>query len=204
MQLVRPANFGGSDSPRLVIGNGSTIVNWSGGSTYVPSTSTPLTPVTPTTPSIPTVPTTPPLSTTPPATTTPPVAGPAKLELNVQAPQTALVGTKLRAVATIRNTGQSAATNVVLTDRFDQGLLFPLDPSRNMIENKGIGTIGPGETRTVPIDLDVSKAGSLCQDVTVEFAGGNPVSQRVCVSASEPAPQRNASFSIKIDGPHVG
>jgi uncharacterized repeat protein (TIGR01451 family) len=201
MQLVRPANFGGSDSPRLVIGNGSTIVNWSGGSTYVPSTSTPITPVTPVTPTIPTVPTTPPLSTTPPATTTPPPAGPAKLELNVQAPQTALVGTKLRAVATIRNTGQSAATNVVLTDRFDQGLIFPLDPSRNMIENKGIGTIGPGETRTVPIELDVSKAGSLCQDVTVEFAGGNPVSQRVCVSASEPAPQRNASFRITVDGP---
>ena len=204
MQLVRPANFGGSDSPRLVIGSGSTIVNWSGGSTYVPSTSSPITPVTPTTPSIPTVPTTPPLSTTPPATTTPPAAGPAKLELNVQAPQTALVGTKLRAVATIRNSGQSAATNVVLTDRFDQGLLFPLDPSRNMIENKGIGTIGPGETRTVPIDLDVSKAGSLCQEVTVEFAGGNPVNQRVCVTASEPAPQRNASFSIKIKGPPYG
>ena len=73
-----------------------------------------------------------------------------------------------------------------------------------MIENKGIGTIGPGETRTVPIDLDVSKAGSLCQDVTVEFAGGNPVSQRVCVSASEPAPQRNAAFRIAIDGPLAG
>ena len=202
MQLVRPANFGGSDSPRLVIGSGSTIINWSGGSTYVPSTSSPLTPVTPSTPSIPTVPTTPPITTTP--STPPPTAtpvGPAKLELTVQAPQTSLVGEKLRVVATIRNVGQSPATNVVLTDRFDTGLIFPLDPSRNMIENKGIGTIGPGETRTVPIDLDVSKAGSLCQDVGVEYAGGNPVSQRVCVSAAEPAPQRNASFRVTIDAP---
>lgn len=202
MQLVRPANFGGSDSPRLVIGSGSTIINWSGGSTYVPSTSSPLTPVTPSTPSIPTVPTTPPITTTP--STPPPAAtpvGPAKLELTVQAPQTIVVGEKLRAVATIRNVGQSPATNVVLTDRFDTGLIFPLDPSRNMIENKGIGTIGPGETRTVPIDLDVSKAGSLCQEVGVEYAGGNPVSQRVCVSASEPAPQRNASFRVTIDAP---
>lgn len=205
MQLIRPANFGGSESPRLVIGNSSTIVNWSGGSTYVPSTSSPLTPVTPVTPSIPTVPTTPPITTTPgtPPPTAPPV-GPAKLELTVQAPQTSLVGEKLRAVATIRNVGQSPATNVVLTDRFDTGLIFPLDPSRNMIENKGIGTIGPGETRTVPIDLDVSKAGSLCQDVGVEYAGGNPVSQRVCTTAAEAAPQRNAAFRVAIDAPVFG
>ena len=207
-QLVRPANFGGGDSPRLVISSGSTIINWSGGSTYVPSTSSPLTPVTPSTPSIPTIPTTPPMTTTPVTPVTPPPTAtplsPAKLELTVQAPQTALVGGNLQAVAVIRNTGQSPANNVVLTDEFDLGLIFPSKPASNKIENSGIGSIPPGETRTVPINFQVTKAGSLCQTVAVTWDGGNPVSQRVCVSATDPAPQRNASFKLVIVTPKSG
>lgn len=208
MQLVRPANFGGSDSPRLVIGNGSTIINWSGGSTYVPSTSAPLTPVTPAVPAIPTVPMTPP-TTNPPtaAPASPPpaaAAGPAKLELTVQSPSTAVVGSTIQAVATIRNTGQSPATNVILTDEFDLGLLFPAKPASNKIENAGIGSIPPGESRTIPINLQVTKAGSLCQTVAVRWDGGSPQSQRICVSATDPAPQRNAAFRIAIDAPLAG
>jgi uncharacterized repeat protein (TIGR01451 family) len=205
IQLVRPANFSGSDSPRLVVGNSSTIINWSGGSSYVPTApAAPITPVTPPatgSPTFPTVPTTP---ATPPPTTPATPPAPARLELSVQAPPSIEVGAKLQTTATIRNVGGSPATNVVLSDRFDAGLIFPLDPSRNMIENRGIGTIPAGETRTVPIELDVSKAGALCQDVTVTWDGGNPQSQRVCVTASQPAAQRNASFRIEINASRPG
>ena len=213
MQLIRPANFGGNESPRLVIGSSSTIVNWSGGSTYVPSTSSPLTPVTPVTPSIPTIPTTPPTTTSPPITTNPvtpppttPVtpAGPARLEVSVQAAETAEVGGTLRSVITIRNTGQSPANNVVLTNAFDLGLIFPTTPSSNKIENPRVGTISPGETRTIPIDFQVTKSGSLCQVVEVKWDGGGPESVRKCTVVAEAAPQRNASFRVAIDAPVSG
>ncbi|BBO32136.1 DUF11 domain-containing protein [Lacipirellula parvula] len=204
MQLVRPANFGGGDAPRLVIGNSSTIVNWSGGSTYLPpSGSSPLTPVTPSTPVVPagppitTIPSTP-----PPATTTPSQpAGPPRLEVTLQAPQTAQVGGKWVSTVTIRNVGGSPATNVVLTDRFDVGLYHVTDPALNMIRNDRVGTIAPGESRQFPIELQVSKAGSLCQDVTAEYTGGNPASQRACVSATAPAAPSNASFRIDVEAP---
>lgn len=209
MQLIRPANFGGSESPRLVIGNSSTIVNWSGGSTYVPSTSSPLTPVTPPITTTPPATTVPPITTnpvTPPPTTTTPVTPltPAKLELTIQAPDTAQVGGYLQAVAVIRNTGQSPANNVVLTDEFDLGLIFPGRPSSNKIENAGIGSIPPGETRSVPINFQVTKAGSLCQVVEVKWDGGGPVSQRKCTTVAESAPQRNAAFRVAIDAPLAG
>ncbi|WP_428304944.1 hypothetical protein [Lacipirellula sp.] len=204
MQLVRPANFGGGDAPRLVIGNSSTIVNWSGGSTYLPpSGSSPLTPVTPSTP---VVPAGPPITSTPsnpPPTTTTPAQppGPPRLELTIESPATAVIGGKWPAMVTIKNVGQSAATGIVLTDEFDPGLFNAFDRSRNKFENKSIGTLAAGESRQVPIELEVSKAGSLCRTVSVSYIGGNPASQQKCVSVSQPAAQSNASFRIDIEAP---
>ena len=202
MQLVRPANFGGSDSPRLVIGSGSTIVNWSGGSTYVPSTSTPITPVTPTTPAIPAIPTTPPLSTTPPATPPAVPAGAPRLELNVET-LPAQVGGNAPIRITIRNVGNAPATQVKLSDAFDAGVYFPAQPTSKKIE-KPLGTIAPNGVYEETLTFAATKAGQQCHNVEVTFAEGSPVARQACTAVTEPPPQRNAAFRIKVDGPLAG
>jgi uncharacterized repeat protein (TIGR01451 family) len=196
VQLVRPANFAGSDAPQLVIATGTTTINWGGSQPYLPpSTTTP-------------APTIPPAQSAPApiqqAPITPPPSLPttaARLEFDVAAPSQAQVGSRLRTTLTIRNVGDAPATNVVVTDDFDAGLIFPIDPSQNKIRNPSIGTIGPRETRTLDIELDVSKAGQLCQRFTVEYAEGQPVAKQVCVNAVAAAPEREARLRVSIDGP---
>lgn len=203
MQLVRPANFAGSDAPRLVIGNGTTIINWSGGSTYLPPSSSPLTPTTPTTPvtpAIPTIPNSPPPVSTQPLPVVPnPTPGQAKLELELQG-QPAQVGGSAPLRFVIRNVGTAPATNVVLIDNFDPGLIFP-DKPRSAGEQHRIGTLAPGATYDQSIVFGVSKAGQLCHNVTVTYAEGEPLNKRECINVTQPAPQRQAGFKVDIDGP---
>ncbi|HEX6961595.1 MAG TPA: DUF11 domain-containing protein [Lacipirellula sp.] len=201
IQLIRPANFAGSDAPQLVIGNGSTVITWGGSAPYLPpSTTQPMTPPIQTGPTAPVqeTPITPPPSL--------PAAAPAQLELEVQGPNPAQpqVSGTVRYTLIIRNVGDAPATAVAVTDEFDTGLIFPLDPSRNRIRNDRIGTIGPRDSRTVNIDLEVSKAGELCQTFTVEYAEGAPLTRRVCLTAVAAAPQREGGMRVNIDGPLQG
>jgi uncharacterized repeat protein (TIGR01451 family) len=204
-QLVRPAGFGGTEAPQLNIASGSTTINWSGGSPYLPPTSTQPAPSTPPVQPAPVQPL-PTAPITPQGPTTPqpqlPAAAPARLEVTAQGPKQAQVGGAARFVFTIRNTGDNPATNVKLSDKLDPGLFFAPLPSKEII-GYTIGTIGPRETKTLPIDLQVSKSGSLCQDVSIEYAEGPPATTRTCITVAEAAPQREARVEVRIDGPRA-
>ncbi len=229
VQLIRPAGFGGSDAPRLIVGSGTTVVNWGGGTPYLPPnaggaipnsplTASPLrqsppagaspqTPI-PTLPPGTTIPTSPTFPANPsgPAAAIPSIpAGRPQIEIEISGQPQVQVGGQAVFEITMRNTGNAPATNVVLTDRFDPGFSSQRDPNRNLnLENRGQPTLAPGDSKTLTVTFNVLTAGDLCHDVTVTCAEGVTISKRACVKAVQPAPQRTAAMKVEKDGPLQG
>ena len=190
VQIIRPERFAGSDMPRLVIANGTSTIHWTdGGTSYLPEPddlgSTPI-------PSLPPTP-------APPAVTQRPV-----LEMEIRGETQTQVGGQARFEVTIRNQGNATATGVVLNDRFDAGLSHPMDSQRSLeIENKNIGDIAPGTSRTTILNFNVLKSGKLCHDATVTCRECAPTQKRACINAIEPPPQANPAIEIRKNGPEV-
>ncbi len=216
VELIRPAGFGGGDAPRLVIGSGSTIVQWTGASTpYLPDSSSSAQPVTP----IPTIPNT----TTPTTPITPPSgwgapstgsgaavpavpAGRPQLELELTGDAQAQAGGKASLVLRLRNVGNAAATNVKVIDRFDRGLMYPQDPNANELDATGGVplTLAPNQEVNKTILFDVIQAGRLCHNVTAQSSEGATASQQFCVTAEQPREERIGHATVSMDGPVQG
>jgi uncharacterized repeat protein (TIGR01451 family) len=196
VQLIRPAGYGG-DAPRLIIGSGTTVVNWTGASQpyFSPGVEQPSTSAPPVQPA--------PAQPLPQSPITPqpqlPSATPARLELDVQGPSQAAVGATAQFQVIIRNVGDSAANVVRLTAQLDPGLVSPNNPTSDKI-GYNVGTLGPRETRQVDLPFQVNKSGQLCHVVAVEFSGGAPVTKRSCLTGIEGAPQREARLDVQLDG----
>ena len=118
----------------------------------------------------------------PPAGSTTPGAtvGAPRLELRVTGPETATVGSDVRFEIEISNRGTAPATGLVISNRFDPGLVHAV--SASPIERE-LPDLGPGATKTIGVTFRVSQAGQLSQDVTVTGAGGLSVSGRRYVAA---------------------
>jgi hypothetical protein len=84
----------------------------------------------------------------------------------------------------VENLGTATATGLLVTDRFDVGLEHSSGPQRRAIE-RNLTDLEPKGTTRLAVNFRVTKAGELCQDVTVTAMGINPVSTRSCVTASE-------------------
>ncbi len=191
-QLVRPARWGGSDSPRLIIGSGTTTINWNDTSPYLssPEDFSTLIPTYPIPGPISGNGATQPLGPTP---TTPPPALPAsparkpRLEVEISGATTAQVDGQATFDVLIRNSGDGKATNIVLTDRFDPGLRHQNDTNRELeIKNTGIGNLFPGGSKSLQITFDVLQAGRLCHDVSVTCSEGSHDQKRACIDAANP------------------
>ncbi|MCC6492366.1 MAG: hypothetical protein IT424_05035 [Pirellulales bacterium] len=192
MQLIRPAGLGGSDAPRLVVASGSTTVNWSGGSTYLPPETAPSVPAAP--PALPSTPQNP--STPQPQL---PSAIGARLELQLEGPTEAVVGANAPLRIVLRNAGDAPASNVVLRDDFDPAFYFPFDPASKGIA-KRIGTLQPGQLYDETLPFQVNKAGRLCHQIVAQADGAAPVNRSHCVNVAEPPPQREALLDVRLDG----
>jgi uncharacterized repeat protein (TIGR01451 family) len=210
IQLIRPAGHRGGDAPRLVVANGASTLHWGADTTpYLPP-GNPL-PPTSATPS----PTTPlpagpypgssgPIPTSPlPSGPTPtPAAGQPSLDVQIRGDREVEVGGIARFEVVIRNTGTAAATGIVLRDRFPAQLSHLNDPNRNLeIANAGIGTLSPGEAKTVPLSFDVLETGKLCHDVTISCSETQPVSRRACIDAIRARPRLKPGLKVQKDGP---
>jgi len=217
MQLIRPAGWHGSETPRLVVGSGLSTIRWSGNSNYLssPNDTPPVSPVPPAglTPPIGPPPTTPigpaaPAATPHPASALPlaPSATAAKprLELEIRGDPTAQVGKQVRFQVQIHNRGNAPATGIVMNDRFDPGLSHLGDHDRTLeIENKGVGTLAPGDSRALFLTFDVLKAGQLCHDVTVTSLEGARDQRRACITAIQPPPELKPGLKVIKDGDHL-
>ncbi|MGI9427579.1 MAG: hypothetical protein ACR2NM_02895 [Bythopirellula sp.] len=191
-QVVRPKRFDGSNAPRLEIANGVTTIQWTdGGSDYVPPPDDLGSPL-PTNPLPPTAPIQP----------APARQGP-KLELEVhQVTSNVLVGGEARFEVVIRNVGDSTATGVVLRDVFDQGLTHPSAPPGVFeIENKNVGDIGPGDSRSLFLTFGVQQAGRLRQVISATSREGARIERQAFIEVQQPQRQPEGRLQVTKQGP---
>ncbi|MEQ8210357.1 MAG: hypothetical protein RH917_11040 [Lacipirellulaceae bacterium] len=198
-QLVRPADYAAGTSPRLVIGNGTTIVNWNGNEPYFTPGTDPITPR-PTLPDDGARPLNPiPVNPTP--------AQPARrpqLDLKIfrADPGEVQVDGTVRFEVEITNVGDATATGLALSDRFEQGFRHLQDPTGEQEIAKDLfGTLAPGQKMSEFISFDVTRAGRICHDVTITCAEGERASKRACVDAVQPPPELRPGVKITKTGP---
>ncbi len=141
---------------------------------------------------------------TPP--TTPPAASQGgQFDVAVKGPAAAEVGTDASFTLEVTNRGATAATGVLISDRFDAGLQHAAAASP--IE-ANLGQIGAGETRRIAITFHVVQAGQLCQEISVTADGGLRGNARSCITASGRAaiapPATAPVIATPPDGAHSG
>ncbi len=195
IQVIRPPDPGVA-SRQLPVGSGSTSQTWTTGEAvpYNPSPQAPtFQPVPPSQPPTfqpvpslapspqpqptPVQPPAQPQPAQPPVTappvTTPPAAAPAaaaQLDVKLNGPTLAVVGSDVLFEIQVENHGTATATGVLVSDRFDEGLEHPsATPSRTIERN--LVDLHPGETSRLAVTFHVSKAGQLCQEITVTAHG---------------------------------
>jgi uncharacterized repeat protein (TIGR01451 family) len=125
-------------------------------------------------------------------------------------PANGVVNVPITYQITVSNPGTGAATNVVLTDEFDAGLEHE---SRSPTVELRIGTLGPNETKTIPLVLTPRKVGQLMNRVTAAADGNlraqaqHPVTvqlARMTLSKNGPTARfvdRQAIFDIHVNNP---
>ena len=136
-----------------------------------------------------------------PAPFTPPVtAAPlptATVELRVTGPERAQVGTEQRFLIEVTNRGAAPATDLVITDTFEQGLEHSVAASPIQ---RDLGTLGPGQSQSINLSFRVTRPGRLCHTVRLTGAGGTNQSSTSCLIADAPVAERPAA-TFEIKGP---
>lgn len=146
-----------------------------------------------------------------PATTAGPATGPvspANIRVNVIAPRQAMVGQDVVFRANITNAGSSPATELVIVDRFDAGLEHASHPQERAIE-RDLGSLAPGQTRTVDVAFQVIQPGQPCNTIEIHRGAEMLASGKACVTAlaaasapaASPPSAARPKLSITKSGP---
>lgn len=115
-----------------------------------------------------------------------------QLAVKKTGPANAIVGQPINYDILVSNPGSGAATNVMLTDEFDPGLEHVTRVNKVKLP---IGTLAPGESKTVQLTLTSKQAGRLVNRVEAT-ADGNLTAQ-----AEHPVDVQNAQLKIDLTGP---
>ena len=86
-------------------------------------------------------------------------------------PSTGVIGSPITYQIAVTNPGAAPATNVVLLDKFDPGLEHESKPPESVIR-LDVGTVLPGQTKTVPLVLTPRRPGALVNRVDATADGG--------------------------------
>lgn len=125
-------------------------------------------------------------------------------------PATGVIGVPVTYQITVTNPGTGPASNVVLSDSFDAGLEHE---SRSNPVELTLGTLAPGETKTVPLNLTPRQEGRLVNRVTASADGGltaraeHPITvQRAQIAITKTGPtaryvERPADWDIRVANP---
>jgi uncharacterized repeat protein (TIGR01451 family) len=117
-----------------------------------------------------------------------------QLNVSMAGPDTGVVGVPITFPITVNNPGTGPATNVVLTDSFDQGLEH--QSKANPVELR-VGTLEAGQTVTKELVLTPSDVGRFVNRVTAT-ADGN-----LSAKAEHPVTVQLARLAITLNGPKV-
>jgi uncharacterized repeat protein (TIGR01451 family) len=127
-------------------------------------------------------------------------------------PETALVGDPVVFQIQITNTGTGPATSVVLHDELPPGLVHE---QGSAIEGE-LGTLAPGETRTVTLPTRAVQPGRHLNQATVTAEGGIRETAQAAVTVTQPALQvrksgpqrrfvhREVEFDLEVFNPGSG
>ncbi len=110
--------------------------------------------------------------------------GAGQLDVAIRGPAAAEVGTDATFTIEVTNRGDTPATTVVISDRFDAGLQHTAAASP--IE-ANVAQIAARETRRITVTFHVAQAGQLCQEVTVTADGNLRGEGRTCITAADRA-----------------
>jgi uncharacterized repeat protein (TIGR01451 family) len=108
-----------------------------------------------------------------------------QLALTKTGPKSASVGETITFQLLVSNTGSGPATNVVLQDRLPSELEHPVG---SFVE-ADVGTLLPGETRTVPIEVKVVRGGQITNQAVALGEEGLQASAQTTIAIAEPGLQ---------------
>lgn len=112
----------------------------------------------------------------------------AKVEIRLNGPPTATVGTDTTFDLEVINRSESVISGLVLTDTFDAG--FQHAASASPIQ-RDLDPMQPNETRKIPLQFRVTQPGRLCHTVLLTGNGGLRETAQACLQATAmaaPAP----------------
>jgi uncharacterized repeat protein (TIGR01451 family) len=117
-----------------------------------------------------------------------------QLAIVKKGPETAHVGESIKFELVVSNSGSGPAEGVVLRDKMPAGFQHP---AGNFIE-ADLGTLKPGESRTIPIEVRVVQAGRLVNEASVTAPGIPEATAQAAVMVTD------ASLSLRKTGPQQG
>jgi uncharacterized repeat protein (TIGR01451 family) len=117
-----------------------------------------------------------------------------QLSLTQTGPTNGVVGAPITYQITVSNPGTGPATNVVLSASFDNGLEH--ESASNPVE-LALGSLGPGEVKSVPLNLTPRQVGKLVNRVTAT-ADGN-----LRANAEHPVTVQLARLTVNLTGPKL-
>lgn len=104
-----------------------------------------------------------------------------KLDFHVNRPETISTNVPAELKITIQNTGDAPARDAILTTALFPGLTHP---SGSDLETE-LGTLEPGQSRTIPLQVTATRAGQASLRLTVEAKGKSPIAQVVHLTAED-------------------
>ena len=195
--VVRPAQSGSMPSPRLEVGGGEVVIDWTPtasvvetpqpslpdqGSTVIPAPFEPA----PTRPSPPVTP-----------------SGRPELEVKVRRDTQGIIkpSDSIPVTITVRNTGDAVARNIGIVDKFDPGLTSPYDTEKiGKITYPSFPDLQPGESDIARLELQAISSGRQCHEVTVTANGAETAFDRQCFDIEQPPAPQPPRISVVSQG----
>jgi uncharacterized repeat protein (TIGR01451 family) len=118
------------------------------------------------------------------------------LDVTVTGPTTADVGADVQFLIEVTNRGTTPAARLLVTDRFDEGLEHV--EAKGVIEHDLVD-LQPGGTTRLAVSFHVSRAGQLCQEISISSGGEARATTRYCISAAAP-PAQGEPQPLKPEG----
>jgi uncharacterized repeat protein (TIGR01451 family) len=115
------------------------------------------------------------------------------LALDVAGPDVAAVGEPVQLLLTVRNAGTTPARDVALQTLLPPGLSHP---AGNDLENP-LGTLAPGESRQIALQVMPTQAGEQRQRIVASTAGGEPVVREASLRV------RQVKVGLAVNGPRL-
>ncbi len=121
------------------------------------------------------------------------------LEVKITSPTAPIaVGGQAEFQIHISNTTRAAINNVTVLDRFGAGLAHAVAPSPI---RRNIGTLAPGESRSIGLTFTARQPGRQCHSVEVTSDTGLRAAGEGCVTVIADEAEAAANLSIKQTGP---